>query len=369
MEGHLITVDGETHEVTPETLKRLIDSDTRFWLDIAGLDEDTARVLLRDTFGFHPLAVEDAEHFGQRPKIDTYDGFALIVVYGATGGGSLVEVHCFYTENYLVTVHHDECPDLAKLAERLRTRAGPRPDHVMLLYRVIDMLIDGYFPVLTHLDDEIDELEDQILEHPTEEQLGRLFDLKRSLIAMRKVVTPQRDMFATLLSAGGDGLPGMTPDAERYFRDLYDHLIRISDLVDSYRDLLSGALDTHLSTVSNRLNVVMKQLTIIATIFLPLSFLTGFFGQNFAWMVKRLDSFSAFLGIGVGLQILVAAVLLVLFRRRGWMSSEGTVPSVTPAKRHRFPKEKRWKVVRPAPEQLPRLPHPEMPHPHLSLDS
>ena len=160
--------------------------------------------------------------------------------------------------------------------------------------------------------------------------------MKRSLIAMRKVITPQRDMFATLLS-DPDVLPGMTPEAERYFRNIYDHLIRISDLVDSYRDLMSGALDTHLSTVSNRLNVVMKQLTIIATIFLPLSFLTGFFGQNFAWMVSRITSLTVFLVFGVGLQILVVAALLLMFRQRGWLSSSGTVPPATPATRPRIP--------------------------------
>ena len=231
-------------------MRQLLDASARFWLDLAGLDETTADQLLLDTFGFHPLAVEDAEHFGQRPKLDRYDNFALMVVYGATASGQLVEVHCFYTDNYLVTVHRDACPGLAALASRLKQRAEPRPDHVMLLYRVVDTLIDGYFPVLADLDDRIDELEDAILQRPTDQQLGQLFDMKRSLIALRKVVTPQRDMFATLLS-GTDALPGMTADAERYFRDLYDHLIRISDLVDSYRDLLSGVLDTHLSTVSN----------------------------------------------------------------------------------------------------------------------
>ena len=142
--------------------------------------------------------------------------------------------------------------------------------------------------------------------------------MKRSLIALRKIVTPERDMFATLVS-GTSALPGMTPEYERYFRDLYDHLIRVSDLVDSYRDLLSGAMDTHLSTVSNRLNVVMKQLTIIATIFLPLSFLTGFFGQNFGWMVQRLGSLGVFLGLGLGTEVVAALGLLLLFRRRGWM--------------------------------------------------
>jgi magnesium transporter len=354
MQGHLITVDGESQEVTPAALRELIASSRRFWLDLTDLDQDTAQSVLQDTFGFHPLAVEDAEHFGQRPKLDTYDSFTLMVVYGATAAGALIEVHCFYTENYLVTVHHDPCPELGDLGERLAQRADPRTDHVMLLYRVVDTLVDGYFPVLASLDDQIDELEDEILERPTDEQLGRLFDMKRSLIAMRKVVTPQRDMFAALLSEG-DVLAGMTPDAERYFRDLYDHLIRISDLVDSYRDLMSGAMDTHLSTVSNRLNVVMKQLTIIATVFLPLSFLTGFFGQNFAWMVNRLTSLGVFAGVGVGLQIVVVVALVLLFRQRGWLTSNGTVPPASPAKRQRVALDRRWHVLHLESHHEPRL--------------
>jgi magnesium transporter len=264
MDSHLITVDGAEHAVSPAAVRRLLDDDSaRFWLDLAGLDRSTAEGLLRDTFGFHELAVEDAEHFGQRPKLDGYDDFTVLVVYGISGDGRLVEVHCFYAANYLVTVHREACPELTGLASRLKRRAGPRPDHIMLLYQVVDALADGYFPVLAGFDDRIDELEDQILQRPTDRQLGQLFDMKRSLIAMRRVITPQRDMFAELL-AGTGALPGMTTDAERYFRALYDHLIRISDLVDSYRDLLSGVLDTHLSTVSNRLNVVMKQLAILA---------------------------------------------------------------------------------------------------------
>ena len=345
MHGRLISADGAEHPVTADAVQTLLDGTTPFWLDLAGFDPQVDR-LLRDTYGFHPLAIEDAEHFGQRPKLDTYDDFVLLVAYGANGTGRLVEVHCFFTGSALVTVHHDACPALAELAERVRRRAGPRADPVMLLYRVVDTLVDGYFPVLGAFDDEIDELEDAILQRPTDEQLGRLFDMKRSLIALRKVVTPQRDMFATLL-AGGDAIPGMTPDAERYFRDLYDHLIRISDLVDSYRDLLTGALDTHLSTISNRLNVVMKQLAIIATVFLPLSFLTGFFGQNFGWMVNRIGSWPVFVGAGIGLQVAVVIVLMLLFRQRGWLSSDGTVPPASRPARPRLARELRWRVATP----------------------
>jgi magnesium transporter len=356
MEGHLITVDGHVHDPTTAAIKSLLDSQARFWLDMVDPDQDEQNEVLRDTFGFHPLALDDAANFGQRPKVDTYDDFSLLVVFGLNDAGRLVEVHCFYTATFLVTVHRDRCPAFGGLLDRIQQRAGTfHLDHVMLLYRLIDALVDGYFPLLSDMDDHIDELEDEILVRPTEQQLGVLFDLKRQLIALRKVVTPQRDMFAQLLS-DPSVLPAMTPDAERYFRDLYDHLIRISDLVDSYRDLLTGALDTHLSTVSNRLNVVMKQLTIIATVFLPATFITGFFGQNFAWMVARLGTAWVFWIFGVTVQVVLAGVLLYLFRNRGWLSSDASVPSKEANRTRTRPRprpEHRWLAVHPHPGSDP----------------
>ncbi len=141
--------------------------------------------------------------------------------------------------------------------------------------------------------------------------------MKRLLVGLRKAITPQRDAFA-LLAGGNQALPGFTPEDERYFRDVYDHLIRISDLVDSYRDLLTGAMDVYLSTVSNRLNGVMKQLTIIATIFLSLAWLTGFFGQNFGFEVRHITGWPSFVVLGIGTELLALVILLAFFRRRGW---------------------------------------------------
>jgi magnesium transporter len=159
--------------------------------------------------------------------------------------------------------------------------------------------------------------DDEIFAKPTDQQLSELFKRKRWLIGVRKVITPQRDLVASLVD-GVNKLPGMTREIERYFRDLYDHLIRVSDLVDSYRDLLTGSMDAYLSTVSNRLNVVMKQLTVIATIFLPLSFITGF-GQNFAWLIGRIGGLGPFLVLGLGTELAIVAGMLLLFRRRGWL--------------------------------------------------
>jgi magnesium transporter len=323
MQGKLTEADGQAVEATLDGVRERLSTGAFFWLDLEGLDSETGDVLRKD-FHFHPLAVEDAEHFGQRPKVDDFDGFTYLVLHGArasSGGAVTCEVHVFFSAKHVVTVHRgdgDLFAGVRQRASRHRAAAGSSPA-VSLLYLIVDELVDTYFPLLAQLDDRIDALEDAILKQPTEAQLGELFDMKRTLVALRKVVTPERDMFARLLS-GMNLLEGMTQEDERYFRDLYDHLIRISDLVDSYRDLLTGAMDTHLSTVSNRLNGVMKQLTIIATVFLPLSFLTGFFGQNFALLTGHvLTQAWSFWVFGIGLELAAAAGLLYLFRRRGWM--------------------------------------------------
>jgi magnesium transporter len=321
MNGKVLQTDCTVVDATTEIVEAALRAGTFFWLDLVYLDAEGSK-LLTDAFKFHPLAVEDVEHFGQRPKIEEYEDFFYLVVHGAEPDGKgTEEVHFFYSAQNLVTIRRGECEAIETVRNQATQRhelSGSGKGQIMLLYRVIDALVDTFFPVLAHFDDKIDELEDAILVKPTDEQLGTLFEMKRDLVRLRKVVTPERDMFVGLVS-GMAQLPGMTPDAERYFRDLYDHLIRVSDLVDSYRDLLSGAMDTHLSTVSNRLNGVMKQLTIIATVFLPLSFLTGFFGQNFGWMVNRIGSLGAFFGLAIGFEFATAAVLLVFFRRRGWI--------------------------------------------------
>jgi len=323
MRGKLFELDGTTVDATAEAVTQRLAARGFLWLDLDGMDAESSQLLLQG-FGFHPLAVEDAEHFGQRPKIDEYEGSTYLVVHGAASEtpAATVEVHVFYSPKHIVTVHRGGCPPLEAVRTRLgrhRADAELSPPEISVLYLLVDELVDSFFPVLAKFDDRIDEIEDAILKLPTEDQLGEMFDMKRTLVSLRKVVTPQRDMVASLLS-GVSSLPGMTAEDERYFRDLYDHLIRVSDLVDSYRDLLTGAMDTHLSTVSNRLNVVMKQLAIIATVFLPLSFLTGFFGQNFALLTNHFLTHSwTFWAFGIGGDAAAVIGLMVLFRQRGWM--------------------------------------------------
>jgi magnesium transporter len=324
MQGQLI-VAGEHSPASVDAATALVAAGTSFWLDLHGLDEEATR-FLADTLHLHPLAIEDAEHFGQRPKVDEFDDFTYFVVHGAAADGyGTSELHLFLLARCVVTVHHGDCPALGDVHGRMarRHKVDEISPEVTLLYMIVDSQIDSFFPVLSRFDDQIDELEDAILNQPTEAQLGVLFDLKRSLIGLRKVITPQRDMFAGLAS-GVVELPGLTVEGQRYFRDIYDHLIRIADILDGYRDLLSGVMDTHVSTVSNRLNAVMKQLTIIATIFLPLSFLTGFFGQNFTFLVGHITGRAPFLYFGIGLELLTVLVLLYFFKRRGWIGGPTT---------------------------------------------
>jgi len=326
-----VTLDGDDDQfryvvpcftsIDEARIRDQLQNDRFFWLDLhsPGQEELTQ---LHDIFGFHPLALEDTEHFRQRPKLDDFGDYVFLVFYGAAphqalDRGLLREVHMFISGQYLVTIHRGSLPPLDREREQLDGRA--LHSEQFLLYRVLDALVDSFFPLLADMDNEIDDLEAAVLANPSEEQLERLFSLKRELVAMRKVVTPQRDLFASSVDRISE-LPGLELDERDYFRDIYDHLIRISDLIDSYRDLLSGATDLYLSTVSNRQNDVMKQLTVIATVFLPLGFITGFFGQNFSFLVTHLISPEwTFWLIGVGSIVATCVGLLVFFRRKGWV--------------------------------------------------
>ncbi len=319
----VLTVEGTSRPALAEEVTASLRAQQFFWLDLDGVDDEAAS-LLGDTIGIHPLDVVAARRFEQRPKIVDGEDYTSMVLYGTTAGTAgpeLVEAHLLVGTGFVVTIRRGPCPAFDDVRQRL---ADHRPRtfqsaQTEILYLITDRLIDSYLPVLEQFDNRIDDLEDAILVRPTEEQLGQLFDMKRSLIAIRRVVSPQRDMFASV-SAGIVSIPGVDESDGRYLREIYDRLIRVSDLIDSYRDLLTSVMDTHLSTVSNRLNEVMKQLTIIATVFLPLSFLTGFFGQNFAVLVNAIRGRPAFWGLGIGLEVLCVYGLLYLFRRRGWLS-------------------------------------------------
>lgn len=296
-------------------IRSLLRRDEYFWLDLtAPSEEEVAQ--LKDAFGFHPLALEDTLKRGQRPKLDDFGEFMFLVYYGvedsAEGEPEPVEVHAFLSGSYIVTTHAERCGALREVRERLE--AQPPRSEQFVVYRVLDGLTDTFFPVLDRLDDEIEQLDEEVFERATPEQLERISILRRRLVELRRIAAPQRDLLARAIDDILE-IPGLEADSRNYFRDVYDHSIRISDQIDAYRDLLSGTRDAYLSIASNRLNQITKQLTVVATIFLPLSFLVGFFGQNFKWLVVEISSAAAFFVLGLGSLVVAVLIMLIWFRR------------------------------------------------------
>jgi magnesium transporter len=293
-----------------------------FWADLDKPDDALLR-RLGEVLGLHMLTVDDIQEFRERAKFEEFPGYVFMVVYGVSPDAGddddqlLREIHMVISGDWIVTVHKRKISALDELRERYE--GTPLRSEQQLVYRILDAMIGTFFPVLERIDDEIDQIEDDVLDKPDEEAMRRIFGLKRELVTMRRVVTPLRDMFARNAERITD-LPGLQPDDRPYFRDLYDSVIRVSDLVDSYRDLLSGATDLYLSTVANRQGEVNKQLTIIATIFLPLTFLTGFFGQNFSFLTNHvINTTWSFIVFGLGFLLLSTIGFVIFFKRKHWL--------------------------------------------------
>jgi len=318
---HLVTASGQCTDVSvDEVRRRLKDNEIGWWLDIEAPEQADYDLLL-DGFGFHPLTVADVRQRNQRPKLDEFPGYKFAVLFAAeleagTEDIAMREHHLFLTHRWFVTVHNEPAPAVTDVRRRIEEDPSvTRNDLVFLQYLVISAVVDSLFPTLDKLDDVTDQLQDVVLERPTPAALARLTGLKHSVAELRRTLGPQRDVFQRLLSHSLEHSEG---DLQLYWRDVYEDLIRQYEEADALRDLLTGAMDVYLSTVSNRLNSTMMRLTVIASVFLPLTFLTGFFGMNFGYLVTHITGPLAFLG-GVGIMAASMVLQLVLFWRRGWL--------------------------------------------------
>lgn len=316
----LVTPDGTCAEVSVDEVRQRLAAPgaAGFWLDIEGPGADDYRLLL-DDFRFHPLTVEDVQVQNQRPKLDEFPGYKFVVLFTVElQGDRLVfrEHHLYLAPDRLITVHHQPAPALEEVRRRVRESPEVTRGEVGFLeYLAINALVECLFPVLDGLDERIDALEDEAVLRATPDMLARISGLRHQVADLRRILGPQRDVFQRLLSHSLEHARG---ELSLYWRDVYENLIRQYEQVDSLRDLLIGAMDVYLSTVSNQQNNAMKQLTVIASVFLPLSFLTGFFGMNFGFLVARISGVGAF-ALGVACMVASLGVQLVLFRRRGWI--------------------------------------------------
>lgn len=288
------------------------------WLDIADPEGEDLGLAAAE-LGLHPLAVEDAQHQHQRPKIDEYDDHYFIVVYALEEPSPdvirQIELSIFVKQNAIVTVHEGSLAAL-KIVER-RFREGKLASTGLLLHAILDTIVDGYFDILDGLGDRVELIEAMVIENETRDSrtsIGELFRLKRDLLAIRKVIAPERDVASSLVR--GDIRDLREAGRRAYFQDLYDHIVRVVDEVDTFRDLVSNVVDAHLAAQSNRLNEVMKILTSYATVLLILAVVTGFFGQNWTWIPY--DSGLAF-GLSMAFMVLAVIGTAAYFRRKGWL--------------------------------------------------
>ncbi len=304
------------------------DGKSIFWLDMAKPTDDEY-ALLDEVFGFHPLAIEDSINYSQRPKIESYQhlgdvcnvGYFYMVFHGPdleTFKEHLrtKELDMFMSERYLVTIHEDEFRTINDILARatVDARVVLDPGIDMLLHNILDRITDAYMPILDYLGEELDALEDRALREPTPDVLAAISAKKRELLNLRRIVGPQREVLA-LLTRGE--VPFIRIEARAYFRDVQDHLIRTVETVELYRDLVLGARDIYLSSISNNLNQIMKTLTIISVIALPMTVVTSFFGMNFDVLpgIHKASGFWVAMALMVGLEIF----LLWLFRKKRWI--------------------------------------------------
>jgi magnesium transporter len=289
------------------------------WLRWIDVEQPTAEQLesLRGPFELHPLAIEDCLTFGQRPKLEEYPGHLFVVIHRLhleeaelTGH----EIHAFLAERALITVHAEPCLELDRVLDRLRKDATIYSRGVgFIYYLVADMVASANDDVLSELAGSIEDLESDLLEVGKQPALPRLFALKRSLSSARRFLSPQRDLFATLTKLGGASISDRTA---LYFRDVYDKVARANESIEASRDLASNVLDAHFSQMSQRTNDIMRRLTALSAVFLPLTFITGFFGQNFEMLPFRSHTL---MWLVLSACVALPATMLYWFYSRRWL--------------------------------------------------
>lgn len=310
---------------TDEIPQQLLDPDAVLWVDFCQEPPEFASPILLETFHFHPLAVDDALVETHIPKLDDWGDYLYLVFnpmeLDSNSPMELItrELDVFITPNCLVTFHDDALPFLERTWEahlQIPRVNATAPGH--LLYRVVDEMVNDTFTLLEDLDDRLDEIEEEVLLKSKPNTLEGIFTMKRVVIGIRRVLVPEREVLNKLSREDFGALRSVE---KLFFRDIYDHMLRMVDLNEGLRDLITGAMETHLSVTNNRMNQVMKILTIITTLFMPISFITGFFGMNFFGASGSLDNWTNSTIFQAAMAILMLTPLSMLWymRQHRWM--------------------------------------------------
>ncbi|MBV9958512.1 MAG: magnesium/cobalt transporter CorA [Acidobacteria bacterium] len=314
--------EGYTVAQLPELLR---DESLTIWVDMDKPTEEVDDRTLLEVFKFHPLSVEDCRADRHHPKVEEFPDYLYFILHGVTAKTdsehfNTIELDGFLGRNFVVTYHHEMFRSINQVKESVRsTPSACQRGASYLLYQILDRIVDYYTPVLDDFDENIVELEDRIfsLKTPDNAILEQIQHLKRSVLRLRRISSKQLNIIYRISHGEFQLIPQeMLP----FFRDIHDHLTRIADLSESYRDLIGGALDSYLSVVSNRTNDIMKVLTIFSAVMLPLTFIAGLYGMNFDNQPELHYQYSYYVVIGV--MVLVALAMLFLFWRMGWIGRQ-----------------------------------------------
>ncbi|MDB9420071.1 magnesium/cobalt transporter CorA [Microcystis aeruginosa] len=308
-------------DITPNACAPYIGTNTVSWMDIQGLGSETVLKQVGEIFNLHPLLLEDVVNVPQRPKLEDYNNQLLVIsqmvrLKEDESGFDTEQVSFVLGKRYLLSFQEEELQDCFEIVrDRIRTSQGRvrKSGADYLTYLLLDTIIDGYFPVVEHYEDRIEALEDMIISNPDRDTMQEIYDVRRELLALRRLIWPMRNVLH-LLMRDHHGI--VSDEVQIYFRDSYDHVIQILEIIEAYRELAASLMDVYMSTMGNKLNEIMKFLTVISTIFIPLTFIVGVYGMNFDNMPELKGEWSYFI---VWLVMLaVAGGLIFYFWRKGW---------------------------------------------------
>ncbi len=308
-------------DITPNACAPYIGTNTVSWMDIQGLGSETVLKQVGEIFNLHPLLLEDVVNVPQRPKLEDYNNQLLVIsqmvrLKEDESGFDTEQVSFVLGKRYLLSFQEEELQDCFEIVrDRIRTSQGRvrKSGADYLTYLLLDTIIDGYFPVVEHYEDRIEALEDAIISNPDRDTMQEIYDVRRELLALRRLIWPMRNVLH-LLMRDHHGI--VSDEVQIYFRDSYDHVIQIPEIIEASRELAASLMDVYMSTMGNKLNEIMKFLTVISTIFIPLTFIVGVYGMNFENMPELKGEWSYFM---VWLVMLaVAGGLIFYFWRKGW---------------------------------------------------
>ncbi len=321
----------------PELMIEYLDKDSITWVDVLGLGNELTWNSLAEIFNLHPLIVEDVVNVPQRPKVEEYDNQLLIITQMIMPkenelGFYTEQVSFVLGENYLLTIQEEpERDSFTPVRDRIRNNKGvirqKKADY--LTYALLDAIIDGFFPVLELYGETIDQLEDEVVVKPNRKTLQKIYQIRRELLTVRRAIWPLRDAINTIIR---DGHHLISNEVKIYLRDCYDHIVQVMDIIETYRDLSSGLMDIYLSSVGNKMNEVMKLLTVISSIFIPLTFIAGVYGMNFNTEKSPLNmpELSWYWGYPAFwlLMCIVSGGLVFFFWKRGWFENFSGIKSM-----------------------------------------